>query len=64
VDLRRLVNGSPIIYLHRMGLLDLLNEPGVTVLVPDAVLEELGGLGADDPGRVAVLNASCRGLTL
>jgi predicted nucleic acid-binding protein len=30
----------------------------VTVLVPDSVLEELGGLVPDDPARVAVLNAS------
>jgi predicted nucleic acid-binding protein len=58
VDLRRVVNASPIIFLHRVGLLDQLNEPGVRVLVPDSVLEELGGLGPDDPARVAVLGAS------
>jgi len=44
--LRRVVNASPIIFLDRLGLLDQLNEPGVTVtvLVPDLALEELGGL--------------------
>jgi predicted nucleic acid-binding protein len=41
-----------------VGLLDLSNELGVVVLVPDAVFDELGGLGPDDPARVAVLNAS------
>jgi hypothetical protein len=43
VSSRRVVNASPII-LDSLGLLDQLNEPGVTVLVPDLVLEELGGL--------------------
>jgi predicted nucleic acid-binding protein len=57
VGLRRVVNASPIIYLHQVSLLDQLNEPGVTVLVPDSVLEELGGLGPDDPARLAVLDA-------
>jgi hypothetical protein len=33
---------------------DLLSEPGVVVLVPDAVLVELGSLGPDDPAVVAV----------
>jgi predicted nucleic acid-binding protein len=56
--LRRVVNASPIIFLHRVGLLDQLNEPGVTVLVPDCVLEELAGLGPDDPAEVAVRSAS------
>jgi predicted nucleic acid-binding protein len=58
VSLRRVVNASPIIFLHRVGLLEQLNEPGVTVLVPDAVLEELGGLGLDDPAAIAVRSAS------
>ncbi|MGZ3413779.1 MAG: hypothetical protein ACXWNX_08520 [Isosphaeraceae bacterium] len=43
---RRVVNASPIIFLDRVGLLDQLNEAGVTVLVSDFVLEELGGLDA------------------
>jgi len=41
-----------------VGLLDQLNEAGVTVLVPVPVLEELGGLTADDPAAVAVRSAS------
>ena len=43
-ELERVVNASPIIFLDSLGLLDQLNEPGVTVLVPDLVLGELGGL--------------------
>ena len=57
MSLRRVVNASPIIFLHRVGLLDQLNEPGVTVFVPDAVLEELGGLRSDDPAAVALRSA-------
>jgi hypothetical protein len=57
VSLRRVVNASPIIFLHRVGLLEQLSERGVTVLVPDAVLEELGGLRSDDPAAVAVRSA-------
>ena len=49
---RRIVNASPIIFLHRVGLLDQLNEAGVTVLVPVPVLEEPGGLTLDDPAAV------------
>jgi len=40
-----------------VGLLDQLNEAGVTVLVPTPVLEELGGLTPDDPAAVAVRSA-------
>jgi predicted nucleic acid-binding protein len=51
--LRRVVDASPIIFLERVGLLDLLDEPGVTVLVPQTVLDELGGLDLADPAAVA-----------
>ena len=54
MTLRRVVNASPIIFLNQVGLLDELNEAGVTVLIPAPVLEELGGLGPDDPAAVAV----------
>ena len=57
-ELEGVVNASPIIFLDRVGLLDQLNEPGVTVFVPDFVLEELGGLTPDDPAAVAVRSAS------
>ncbi len=52
--LKRIVNASPLIFLTRLGLVDLLNEPGVVVVVPDAVLDELGALGPDDPAAAAV----------
>ncbi len=35
---KRIVNASPFIFLTRLGLLDILNEPGVTVVVPTAVV--------------------------
>jgi predicted nucleic acid-binding protein len=58
MSLRRVVNASPIIYLHHVSLLDQLNEPGVTVLVPDVVFDELGGLGPGDPAVAAVRSTS------
>jgi predicted nucleic acid-binding protein len=51
---RRVVNASPLIFLTRVGLLDVLNEPGVPVIVPDAVFAELGGVGPNDPAALAV----------
>jgi predicted nucleic acid-binding protein len=51
---KRIVNASPIIFLTHLGLMDLLNEPGVAVVVPDAVLSELARLGLDDPAAAAV----------
>jgi hypothetical protein len=54
VIFRRVVNASPLIFLTRLGLLDLLNEPGVPVIVPDTVLLELGGLVPNDPAVLAV----------
>jgi predicted nucleic acid-binding protein len=54
MPLRRVVNASPIIFLNRVNLLDELDEPGVTVLIPDVVLAEIGGLGPNDPAAIAV----------
>jgi hypothetical protein len=48
------VNASPLIFLTRVGLLDVLNEPGVPVMVPDEVLSELGRLSPNDPAALAV----------
>lgn len=47
------MNASPFIFLTRLGLLDILNEPGVTVMVPTAVISELGDHGVDDAASVA-----------
>jgi predicted nucleic acid-binding protein len=52
------VNASPLIYLTHVGLLDVLNEPGVPVVVPDRVMGEIGAHGATDPAVIAVGAAS------
>ena len=55
--LKRIVDASPLIYLNRVGLLGILDEPGVTVLVPDAVLSEVTRLVPNDPTAVDVTSA-------
>jgi predicted nucleic acid-binding protein len=50
---KRIVNASPLIFLTRLRLLDILNEAGLTVMVPEAVLAELSYLDPDDPAAVA-----------
>ena len=50
----RVVNASPLIFLTKVGLLEVLQEPGVPVLVPDVVLAEVGGQDPDDPAVRAV----------
>jgi predicted nucleic acid-binding protein len=52
------VNASPLIYLTRAGLLDVLNEPGIPVMVPDEVLAELGRLSPNDPAALAVVQST------
>jgi predicted nucleic acid-binding protein len=52
------VNASPLIFLTQVGLLEVLNEPGVPVVVPDRVIAEIGAHGASDPAVVAVSAAS------
>jgi predicted nucleic acid-binding protein len=47
------VNASPIIFLTRVGLLEVLNEPGIPVVLPDEVLSELGRLSPHDPAALA-----------
>jgi hypothetical protein len=44
-----------LIILTKIGLLEVLREPNVPVLVPDVVLAEIAGFGADDP----VVRALC-----
>ena len=55
---RRVVNASPLIDLRRVGLLEVLNEPGMPVVVPDTVVAEIGAHGATDPAVIAVGAAS------
>jgi len=52
------VNASPLIFLTHVGLLEVLDEPGVPVVVPDRVLAEIGARGAADPAVIAVGAAS------
>jgi predicted nucleic acid-binding protein len=51
------VNASPLIYLTHVGLLEVLNEPGVPVVIPDRVAAEIGAHGATDPAVIAVAAA-------
>jgi predicted nucleic acid-binding protein len=51
---KRIVNASPMIFLAQLDLVEILREPGMDVLVPDAVLDELGRLNQDDPAAAAV----------
>ncbi len=52
------MNASPLIDLKRVGLLEVLNEPGMPVVVPDTVVAEIGAHGATDPAVIAVGAAS------
>lgn len=52
------MNASPLIFLTRLNLLEVLHEPGVPVVVPSAVFTELGGLGPNDPAALAVGQSS------
>jgi len=44
-----IVNTSPIFYLHRIGLLEILEKLYGTIIVPPGVIDELRGLGRVDP---------------
>ncbi len=58
---RRVVNASPLIFLTEVGLLEVLRQPGVPVLVPDVVRNEIGALGLDDPAAQAVVGVAGTG---
>ncbi|MBD2385173.1 hypothetical protein [Cylindrospermum sp. FACHB-282] len=47
------INASPLIFLSRGGLLDLLQLLGDEVLVPSAVALEIQQRGAEDPTVLA-----------
>jgi len=51
------VNASPLIFLTKVGLLEVLNQPAVPVLVPDVVMAEISSLGPGDPVVQAVQQA-------
>ncbi len=46
---RRIMNASPLIFLSRVALLEMLQEPGVDVMVPDVVAQEIAARGPGDP---------------
>jgi predicted nucleic acid-binding protein len=46
---RRIVDSSPLILLAKVGQLDLLHAGVPEILVPDAVLSEVGARGPTDP---------------
>lgn len=48
------VNASPLICLAKAGRLSLLDEPGITVFVPDAVAAEILAGPLADPARTAI----------
>ena len=48
------VNASPLIALAKVGHVDLLAAPGRSVVVPEAVAEEILRGHADDPARRAL----------
>lgn len=49
------VNASPLIFLSRAGLLDLLKLSGETIVVPTTIADEIRARGAKDP-TVTALN--------
>jgi predicted nucleic acid-binding protein len=50
----RIVNASPLIFLSRVGLLEVLRTPPRRVIVPAEVRVEIGQRGPDDPTVQAV----------
>lgn len=52
------VNASPLIYLARAGMFDLLLEAGPKLVVPDSVVNELEARGPTDPAVLAIASAA------
>ena len=51
------MNASPLIFLTRVGLLDVLREPADEVFVPDIVVGEIDRRGPSDPAAAAIRSA-------
>ena len=57
-DLQRILNASPLIFLTKVGLLEVLHQQAVPVLVPDVVMAEISAASAaGDPAVQAVQQA-------
>ena len=52
------MNASPLIFLTKVGLLEVLHQQAVPVLVPDVVMAEISSLGPGDPAVQAVQQAA------
>ena len=48
------MNASPLIFLTRVGLLEVLREPAGEVLVPDVVVAEIDRRGPSDQAAAAI----------
>jgi len=55
---RPAVNASPLIFLARAGLLDLLQLLYAEIVVPEAVATEINHRGSNDPTAQAIANTS------
>jgi len=53
---RAVVNGSPLIFLSRTGLLDLLQVSSSEIIVPEIVASEIKVRGKSDPTAQAIAN--------
>jgi predicted nucleic acid-binding protein len=53
-----IVNSSPLIFLSKGGCFDLLRAINDTILIPDAVLNEINRRGPSDPTVQAIHRAS------
>src|SRR5689334_16131350 len=55
---RAVVNASPLIFLARAGLIDLLQLVSSEVIVPEAVASEIEVRGKSDPAAQILANTS------
>ena len=51
---KRIVNASPLVFLAREDLLEMLPQGGYDVVVPEAVIDEIRAHGLADPTVLAI----------